>query len=72
VKLENDELDPMVVPMSIFVVKSVKVKYLGFYRPLVTTKDSAYDRFCPVANGWRTIHPMPEKAPPLQAEDEGP
>jgi hypothetical protein len=25
-----------------------------------------------MTNGWGTIHPVPDKAPPLQAEEEGP
>jgi hypothetical protein len=30
-----------------------------------------YDWFHPAANGWGTIHPIPDKALPLQAEEEG-
>jgi hypothetical protein len=33
---------------------------------------SGYDRFCPMANGWGTLHPVPDVAPPLLAEEEGP
>jgi hypothetical protein len=46
-------------------MSGVGVKYLGYYGPLIMTQNSGYDRFPPVANGWETIHPIPDKAPPL-------
>jgi hypothetical protein len=36
------------------------------------TLNFGYDRFLLAANGWGTIHPIPDKAPPQQAEEEGP
>jgi hypothetical protein len=37
-----------------------------------TSQNSRYDWFPIVANDWRTIHPILDKALPLQAEEEGP
>jgi hypothetical protein len=53
-------------------LKHVGVKYPGYHRPPVTTQNSRYDWFPPVANGWGAIHPVPDKALPLQAEVEEP
>jgi hypothetical protein len=50
----------------------VGVKYPGYFGSPVMAQNSGYDRFHPAANDWRTIHPIPDKAPPPQAEDEGP
>jgi hypothetical protein len=38
---------------------------------MVTAQNFGYDRFPPTANGWETTHPIPDKASPLQAEEEG-
>jgi hypothetical protein len=35
-------------------------------------QNSGYDRFPPIENDWGTIHLMPNMAPPLLAEEEGP
>jgi hypothetical protein len=51
---------------------TVGVKYLGYRGSLVMAQNSRYDRFPLVVNGWRTIHPIPDKAPPLQDEEKGP
>jgi hypothetical protein len=43
------------------------------YRGLpVMTQKYGYDRFPPVADGWRTMHPIPGMVPPLLAEEEAP
>jgi hypothetical protein len=51
----------------------VRVLYLGYHGSLVMTKknlDTA--RFPPVANDWGIKYPIPNMAPPLMAEEEGP
>jgi hypothetical protein len=35
-------------------------------------KKFVYDRFPLATNGWGTIHPMPDKAPPVQAKEGAP
>jgi hypothetical protein len=35
------------------------------------TQNSGYDWFLPAKNGWGTIHPVPDMAPSLQAEEGG-
>jgi hypothetical protein len=37
----------------------------------ITAQNSRHDRFPPAANGWRTIHPMSDMTPQLQAKEEG-
>jgi hypothetical protein len=49
----------------------VGVKYPGYRGSPVTTQNFGYDRFPPAVNDWGTIHPIPDKAPPIQAEEEG-
>jgi hypothetical protein len=39
---------------------------------VVTIQNFGYDRFPPATNDWGTIHPISDKAPPLQTEVEGP
>jgi hypothetical protein len=51
---------------------TVGVKYRGYHRLPVTAQNSEFDGFPPVANSWGTIHAIPDKAPPLQAEEEDP
>jgi hypothetical protein len=34
-------------------------------------KKNAYDLFPTLANGWETIHHVPDLGPPLQAEEDG-
>jgi hypothetical protein len=51
---------------------TIRVKYLGYHEQPVTARNSRYDRFLPVANGWGTIHPILDKDPPLRDEEEGP
>jgi hypothetical protein len=51
---------------------TIVVKYPGYRGSLVTAQNSKYDRFPPAANDWGTIHTIPDKAPLLQAEEEGP
>jgi hypothetical protein len=51
---------------------SIGVKYPGNRESPVTAQNSRYDRFSPAANDWGTMHPIPDKAPPFQAEEEGP
>jgi hypothetical protein len=50
----------------------VRVLYLGYRRMLVRTYKSRYDRFPLVANGWGTIDHIPDMAPTLLIEVEGP
>jgi hypothetical protein len=50
----------------------VVVKYPGYHGLSITAQNSGYDQFPPSATGWRTTHPIPDKAPPLQVEVEGP
>jgi hypothetical protein len=38
----------------------------------VIAQNSGYDQFRPAANGWDTIHPVSDMAPPLQDEEDGP
>jgi hypothetical protein len=51
---------------------TVGILYPGYHGPPVMAHKSGYDRFCPMANGWGTLHPVPDVAPPLLAEEEGP
>jgi hypothetical protein len=51
---------------------TVGVLYPGFHGLPVTTEKSIYDQFPPVANRWETMHPIPDMAPPLLAEEERP
>jgi hypothetical protein len=60
-----DEMKPL---LSI----TVRALYPGYHELLVTDKNSGYDRLPPAANGWGTIHPIQDMAPPLLAEEEGP
>jgi hypothetical protein len=61
--------DPILV---IGVCVGVWVKY-PWYRGLpVTSQNYEYDWFYSAANSWGTIHPVPDMAPPLLAEEEGP
>jgi hypothetical protein len=46
-------------------LEHVRVKYPGYHGPPVTAQNFGYDRFLPTTNGWVTIHPVPDKAPPL-------
>jgi hypothetical protein len=46
--------------------------YPGCPRSPVMAQNSGYDWFAPVANGWGTIHPIPDVARPLLAREEGP
>jgi hypothetical protein len=50
---------------------TIRVKYPGYHGSSIMAQNSRYDRFPPVANSWGTIHPVPHRAPPLQAEEEG-
>jgi hypothetical protein len=54
------------------VTKFVGILYPGYRVSLVTTHKSGYDQFPPAANGWRTIHPIPDMASPHVTEKEGP
>jgi hypothetical protein len=38
----------------------------------VTAQNSGYHWFPLAANGWGTTHTVPERTPPLHAEEEGP
>jgi hypothetical protein len=51
---------------------SVGVKYPGYYGPSVMAQISGYEQFPPAANGWGSIHLVPDMAPPLLAEEEEP
>jgi hypothetical protein len=51
--------------------RHVRVKYPRYRGLPVIAQNSRYNRFPPAANGWVTIHLIPDKAPPLQAEEEG-
>jgi hypothetical protein len=57
-------------PLSLYSLL-VGVKYPGYHRSPVKAQNSEYDWFPPAANDWGIIHPVPNKAPPLQAEEEG-
>jgi hypothetical protein len=48
---------------------TARAKYPVYYGLLVAAQNSVYDRFPQVANGWGTIHPIPDKTPPLQTEE---
>jgi hypothetical protein len=50
----------------------IGVWYLGNYGSPVTAQNYGYDHFLLAANGYGTIHPIPNMAPPLPAEEEGP
>jgi hypothetical protein len=50
----------------------VWIWYPGYPWPSVTTQNFGYDQFPPVVNGWGTIQPVLDMAPPLLAEEEGP
>jgi hypothetical protein len=50
----------------------VTVKYPGYHRSPIMAQSSGYNRFPPEENGWGAIHPVTDKAPPLQAKEEGP
>jgi hypothetical protein len=50
----------------------VGVLYPGYRRPLVTAQKSRYNRFPTAANNWGTKYPIPDMAPPLLDEEEGP
>jgi hypothetical protein len=50
----------------------VVVLYRGYCGSLVTAHKSRYDWFPLVANGWGTMQPIPDIAPPLLAEGEQP
>jgi hypothetical protein len=50
----------------------VRILYPVYRRPMVMAQDFGYDWFPPTANGWGTMHPIPDIAPPLQTEEEGP
>jgi hypothetical protein len=50
---------------------TIGVKYPGYRKSPVIAQNFGYDRFPPAANDGGTIHPVSDKAPPLQAEDEG-
>jgi hypothetical protein len=51
---------------------TVEVLYPGYHRSLIMAQNFWYYRFPPVTNDWGTIHHVPDIAPPLQAEEEGP
>jgi hypothetical protein len=51
--------------LVVFQSHIVGVKYPGYRKSPVTAQNSTYDRFPPAANGWGTIHLVPDKAPPL-------
>jgi hypothetical protein len=53
-------------------MRRVRVLYLGYRGLSVTAKNFGYNRFPLTTNGWETIHPIPDMAPPLQVEEEGP
>jgi hypothetical protein len=53
-------------------VHVVGVLYPGYHGSLVTAHESGYGWFLPAANGWGTMHPIPDTVPPLLAEKEGP
>jgi hypothetical protein len=46
--------------------------YPGYNWLPVTAQSFGHDRFPPAANGWGTIHPVPDMIPPLQVEEEEP
>jgi hypothetical protein len=50
----------------------VRVKYPRYRGSSVMAQNFRYHRFPLAANRWRTIHHIPDKVPPLQAEEEGP
>jgi hypothetical protein len=51
---------------------TVEVLYPRYRGSPVTAYKSEYDLFPPVANNWGIIHPIPDMAPPLLAEEVGP
>jgi hypothetical protein len=51
---------------------TVRVLYLGYRGSPVTAQNLGYDDFPLAANGWGTLHPIPDMAPPLLAEEDGP
>jgi hypothetical protein len=53
-------------------ITSVRVLYPGYHGLPITIQNSGYDQFLPTANGWGTIHPVPDMAPPLQVVKERP
>jgi hypothetical protein len=53
-------------------MSSIEVKYPGYRGSPVTVQYFGYDQFPKVANGWGTIRHVPDMAPPLQDEEEGP
>jgi hypothetical protein len=57
-------------PLSLYSLL-VGVKYPGYRRSPVKAQNSEYDWFPPAANDWGITHPIPNRAPPLQAEEEG-
>jgi hypothetical protein len=50
---------------------TVGVKYPRNRGTPVTSQNSGYDQFPLAANILGTIHPIPDKAPPIQAKVEG-
>jgi hypothetical protein len=50
----------------------VGILYPRYRGPPVMAHSSIYDRFPPVANGWRTIHPISDTISPLLTEEEEP
>jgi hypothetical protein len=53
---------------------------MGYYRGLIPRvtwllvmgQNFGYDRFSLAAKGWGTVHPIPDMAASLMAEEEGP
>jgi hypothetical protein len=52
-------------------IATIRVKYPEYRGSPITVQNFGYGLFPPAANGWETIHPIPDKAPSLQAEEEG-
>jgi hypothetical protein len=50
----------------------VRVKYPRYRGLWVTVHNSGCDRFPPTTNDQGIMHPIPDTAPPLLAEEEGP
>ncbi len=44
--------------------------YPGYFGLIVMTQNFGYDRFSLAANGWGTMHPVLDMAPPLLVEEE--
>jgi hypothetical protein len=61
--LARDNTEHLVPPIGAF--------YPRYREPSVMTQNSRYNRFPLVVNGWGTIHPVPDMAPPLLAKEEG-